>query len=232
METPATDDPIFTALAGRDEANTAIKDHDPDVAAELYTTNGDIDRRRLRGVRRRSRYTVELSGGFGGPVGGTDGTAGAYTPDGFAFQDSDADIETEFQDNLQFALDLARSAQDPDDPVSHIGNRARGFVPTTFDRSYGDPQLVEVNAKRTLGARSAPTGRSSGPTAAAAAACASGRAACATASRASTTTACAPASRTGAQPGQHVRVWFTGRGGRSAPRRSSTRSSPTPAPAR
>ena len=149
METPATDEPIFTALAGRDEANTAIKDHDPDVAAELYTTNGSIDDDAYDAFGTLA-YTVELSGGYGGPVGGTDGTAGAYTPEGFAFQDSDADIETEFQDNLQFALDLARSAQDPDDPVSHIGNRAPRFVPTTFDRSYGDPQLVEVNAKRTL----------------------------------------------------------------------------------
>src|SRR3712207_8878841 len=53
---------------------------------------------------------------------------------GFAFQDSDAAIETEFRDNLGFALDLARSARDPDDPVSHIGNRAPAFVPTASPR--------------------------------------------------------------------------------------------------
>ena len=147
VETRATDDPIFEALAGRDEANTAIKDHDPDLGAELYTTNGDLTDDALESFGTLA-YTVELSGGFGGAVGGTDGTHGAYTPGGFAFQDSEADIETEFQDNLQFALDLARSARDPDDPVSHIGNTAPAFVPTEFRQSNGDPQLVEVNAKK------------------------------------------------------------------------------------
>ncbi len=149
VETPSTDDPLFTALAGSDESRPAVKDHDPDLSAELYTTNGDLVDDVYSNFGTLA-YTVELSGGYGGPVGGTNGTAGAYTPSGFAFQDDDAAIETEFQDNLQFALDLARSARDPDDPVSHLGNEAPDFVPTTFDTSHGDPQLVEVNAKKAL----------------------------------------------------------------------------------
>ena len=56
-----------------------------------------------------------------------------------------------FEENLAFALDLARSTRDPDDPISHIGNSAPDFVPNAFPTSSGDPQTVEVNAKRALG---------------------------------------------------------------------------------
>ncbi|HET6549564.1 MAG TPA: hypothetical protein VFG79_13960, partial [Solirubrobacter sp.] len=72
-------------------------------------------------------------------------------PGGFVFQDSEAAVEREFQINLQFALDLARSAENPGRPTSHIGNEAPDFVPHEFATSYGDPQTVEVNANRDLG---------------------------------------------------------------------------------
>jgi hypothetical protein len=150
VETQATDNPLLEALAGHDENKPAIEDYDPDLSAELYTVNGDITDDALEHLGTQA-YTVELSGGSGPPVGGTDGSHPNYRPAGFAFQDSEADVQEVFEENLNFALDLAKSAKDPDDPVSHIGNTAPDFVPSSFDVSHGDPQLLEVNAKKSLG---------------------------------------------------------------------------------
>ena len=75
-------------------------------------------------------------------------------------------MQEEFLRNLPFADSVARSAVDPDDPVSAVGldNEAlyvdsadpykRGVPGTqlSFAYSYGDPQPVAVNAKRSLGA--------------------------------------------------------------------------------
>ena len=66
----------------------------------------------------------------------------------FEFQDAEADIEAEFQRNILFALDLAHSAARPGEPVSHLGNGVRDFEVDDFAISYGDPQSVEVDAKR------------------------------------------------------------------------------------
>jgi hypothetical protein len=124
---------------------------DPEVSAQLYTTNGDITGDALKNFKTQS-YTVELDGGTGGAVGGTDGSTATFTPGGFVFQDSEADVQAEFEKNLPFAMDLARSATHPDDPTSHLGNAAPAMVPAKFVTSYGNPQTVEVNAKRSLGA--------------------------------------------------------------------------------
>ena len=150
VETPATDAPIYRALGG-DSDRPAVPGFDPEVSAQLYTTNGDItdDSQHTRGIL---AYTVELSGGSGPGVGGTDGSDPNFTPGGFVFQDDDAAIQAEFEKNLQFALDLARSADDPDEPNSHLGNEAPALVPTTFTTSNGSPQTVEVNARKSLGA--------------------------------------------------------------------------------
>jgi hypothetical protein len=146
VETEATDAPLMKALAGDDD-KPAVPGFDPDVSAELYTTNGDVtgDAYNSWGTQ---AYTVELDGGTGPDVGGT---AGAFAPNGFIFQDDETAVQAEFAKNLDFALDLAKSAKRPDQPVSHLGNTAPDFVPTTFSISHGDPQTVEVNAKRSLG---------------------------------------------------------------------------------
>jgi hypothetical protein len=149
VETPATDAPLMEALAGTDR-RPAIERFDPDVSAELYTTNGDITDHTYKRYGTQA-YTVELDAGSGPPVGGTQGDDSSFAPDGFVYQDSEADVQAVFENNLAFALDLARSAPDPDDPVSHLGNEAPDFVTTTFATSFGDPQTVEVNAKRELG---------------------------------------------------------------------------------
>jgi Zinc carboxypeptidase/Immune inhibitor A peptidase M6 len=150
VETPSTDTPLMASLAGDDD-NPAVPGFDPDVSAELYTTNGDVTDD-LYGAFNTLAYTVELDGGTGGAVGGTDGSdPNAYTPGGFVFQDKESDIAAEARKNFAFAIDLARSADDPANPSSHLGNTAPDLVPTTFPISYGDPQTVEVNAKRELG---------------------------------------------------------------------------------
>jgi hypothetical protein len=149
VETLATDGPLFTALAG-DDRKPAIPNYDPDVSAELYTVNGDITDNSLEKYGTQA-VTVELEGGSGPAVGGTQGDDNSFAPNGFVFQDSEAEVARVFQDNLQYALDLAKSAPDPDDPVSHLGNTAPNFVPTAFEVSTGSPQVVEVNAKRALG---------------------------------------------------------------------------------
>ncbi len=149
VETEATDAPLLTALAG-DDRDPAIEGFDPDVSAELYTTNGDITDDALKTYGTQA-YTVELSGGEGPDVGGTSSSGEAFSPGGFVFQDDEAAVRAEFRKNLGFALDLAKSAGDPANPHSHLGNTAPDFVPTTFPISYGDPQTVEVNAKREVG---------------------------------------------------------------------------------
>jgi hypothetical protein len=162
VETPATDSPLLAALAGDDD-NPAVAGFDPDVSAELYITNGDVTDDALT-TSQSMPYTVELDGGTGDPVGGTDGSDPNYKPNGFVFQDSEAEIQAEFEKNLAFALDLAKSAKDPDDATSHLGNEVPDMVPTTFDTSDGAPQTVEVNARRSLGAVSAKWSINGGPT--------------------------------------------------------------------
>ena len=152
VETYGGDTPLMEALAGTDRA-PAVAGYDPDVGGELYTTNGEItDTMYLQ--EDVMGYTVELDGGAGTPVGGTTTTGNAYgsNPNGFVFQDREADVQDVFARNLPFMLDLARSAPTPDQPVSHLNPVVPDLVPVTFPTSYGDPQTVEVNVKRSLGA--------------------------------------------------------------------------------
>jgi len=151
VQTPSRDDPIYIALSGTD-ADPAIKGFDPDVSAELYTTNGEFTDW-AHGDENTLAWTPELSEGCRGC--------------GFVFPDDENRVRAEFVDNLPFALDVARSAGDPDDPRSHLGNETEPFYLETvsadperannplsdlrFRHSYGDPQPVEILAKRELG---------------------------------------------------------------------------------
>jgi len=151
--TPTADNAIFTALAG-DDVNSAIADRepdtedgpgeitgnrfDPDVGAELYITNGDTNDYAYRDKDILS-YTPE----------GTE--ADDVNVSGFEFADDEAAIEAEFQRHRRFSLDLVRSAADPANPSSHLGNTAENFYVDSFRDSYGDPQPVQVTAKRSLG---------------------------------------------------------------------------------
>jgi Zinc carboxypeptidase len=157
--TPSADDPIYVALSGTDD-DPAIEDFNPGVGADLYTTNGEFTDW-AHGEEGVLAWTPELSEGCEGQ------------PDcnnGFEFPDDEALIQAEFERNLPFALNVARSADDPDDPASHMALDTAGLYvneaaidpwktnwPTSDLRvqsSYGggSTQPVEVLAKRDIGA--------------------------------------------------------------------------------
>ncbi|MGH2994902.1 MAG: M14 family metallopeptidase [Gaiellaceae bacterium] len=154
VQTPSADDPIYVALTGTDD-NPAVVDFNPGVGADLYTTNGEYTDF-AHGTMGALAWTPELS----------EGCVGC----GFVFPDNEALIQAEFQKNLDFAVRVARSAPDPDDPVSHAGIDTKEFYldvadidpwksnnPASdldVDISYGGgaAQPVEVLAKRSLGA--------------------------------------------------------------------------------
>jgi Zinc carboxypeptidase/Immune inhibitor A-like, MAM domain len=152
VQTPTADDPIYVAMSGTD-AKPAIPGFDPGVGADLYITNGTTDDY-AHAVTDALGWTPELSEGCDGC--------------GFVFPDDEALIEAEFQKNLPFALDVARSAPNPAQPVSHLGNTTKPFYldvsaldpekthnPMSdfrFSVSHGDPQPVQVLARRSLGA--------------------------------------------------------------------------------
>jgi hypothetical protein len=152
VQTPTADDPIYVALSGTD-ANPAIPGYDPGVGADLYITNGTTDDY-AHAATNTLGWTPELSEGCDGC--------------GFVFPDNEALIQAEFEKNLPFALDVAKSAPNPAQPVSHLGNTTQPFYldisaidpektnnPLSdfrFSVSYGDPQPVQVLARRSLGA--------------------------------------------------------------------------------
>ena len=133
-----------------DDADPAVPGYDPDISAELYTTNGDID-----GHMQEEYGTLGVT-----PEMCTCETASdkydddVWSPDdcesGFTFPDDEPLIQHEFENNIPFALAVALSAADPDDPVSVVGLDTPNFVVDTFTVSYGDPQQVAVTAKQAL----------------------------------------------------------------------------------
>ncbi len=149
VSTPSPDDVIAAAMAG-DDANPAVPGYDPDISAELYTTNGETDGHasNQHGIL---AFTPEMS---------TCQTASAVDPDDqwlpedcvsvFNFPDDEGLIQAEFAKNIPFALSVAKSAQDPDDPVSVVGMKAADLVADPFEVSYGTTQPVAVTAKRAL----------------------------------------------------------------------------------
>ncbi len=152
LQEPSADDPIYIALQGTD-ANPAIPGFDPGVGGDLYITNGETTDY-AHAVQGTLAWTPELEEGCDGC--------------GFIFPDDEALIQAEFEKNLPFALDVAKSAPNPANPVSHLGNTTQPFYLETssldpekwgnpmtdfrFSVSYGDPQEVRVLARRSLGA--------------------------------------------------------------------------------
>ncbi len=208
---PTADDPIYFALSGNLD-RPAIEGFHPGLSSDvLYVTNGEAnDFMHKRGGA--LAWTPELSPGC--------------PTCGFVFPDDPALVQEEFERNLPFAESVANSAADPDDPKSSLGIQTKPFyirsddpykrgIPGAnfaFQYSYGDPQPVQVLAKRALGAvtvryqinggpvRSAPTSEWTGGE------------------------KYKPAARyyhvmrgmvTGTSPGDQVKVWFEG-GGRQS----------------
>jgi murein tripeptide amidase MpaA len=148
---PTADDPIYFALSGNLD-RPAIEGFHPGLSSDvLYVTNGEAnDFMHKRGGA--LAWTPELSPGC--------------PTCGFVFPDDPALVQEEFERNLPFAESVANSAADPDDPKSSLGIKTKPFyirsddpykrgVPGAnfaFRYSYGDPQPVQVLAKRALGA--------------------------------------------------------------------------------
>ncbi|MET9314829.1 M14 family zinc carboxypeptidase [Kribbella sp. NPDC003505] len=149
VSTPTPDDVIAEAQAG-DDAQPAVPGYDPDISAELYTTNGETDGH-VTDTYGTMAFTPEMS---------TCQTVSAADPNDqwlpedcvsvFSFPDDEGLIQAEFAKNIPFALSVAKSAQDPDDPVSVVGRKAADLVADPFTVSYGTTQPVAVIAKRAL----------------------------------------------------------------------------------
>ncbi|WP_139416207.1 M14 family metallopeptidase [Agromyces laixinhei] len=152
VATPSPDDVLYEAMVG-DDANPAIPGFDPDISAELYTTNGDTDSH-MQEAYGTLGFTPEMT---------TCETVSDSVPDdewlaedcqsGFNFPDDEDLIQAEFEKNVPFALAVAESALDPNDPVSVVDREAADFKVDSFTVSYGDPQPVAVIAKRDLTAK-------------------------------------------------------------------------------
>lgn len=138
-QTRTADDPIFTALAGT-LADPAVPGFTPMLSAGLYITNGETcDYAHAQAGT--LCFTPELSTPPPGSGGGT-----------FEFPDNEALIQAEFQKNLPFALDIARTAQEPEAPSSHLAGRSAAAIQVdAFGASYGSPQPVQANVQRRLG---------------------------------------------------------------------------------
>ncbi|HEX8628527.1 MAG TPA: M14 family zinc carboxypeptidase, partial [Catenuloplanes sp.] len=149
VSTPTPDDVIYQAMAG-DDANPAVPGYDPDISAELYTTNGDTD----------SHATVRYGTLGFTPEMSTCQAASASVPDdewepadcvsGFIFPDDERLIAAEVAKNIPFALSVAKSAKDPANPVSVLGRTTPDFVVDAFDVSYGSRQQVAATVKRSV----------------------------------------------------------------------------------
>ncbi len=149
--TPTADDPIFYALSGNRD-KPAIEGFAPGQSADvLYVTNGEM---------------TDWANSAAGTIAWTPELEPGCPTCGFVFPDDEALVQAEFQKNLPFILDVAKSAPDPAHPVSHLGLEARPLVVKsddtykaglpmsnfTFPYSYGDPQEVRVDALRSAGA--------------------------------------------------------------------------------
>ena len=152
IATPTADDPIYFALSGNLD-RPAIPGFHPGLSSDvLYVTNGETTDY-AHAATGALAWTPELGDGC---------------PDsdcGFVFPDDEAAVQAEFERNLPFALSVANSAEDPEDPDSSLGIETKPFYIRSddpykaglpganfaFQYSYGDPQPVQVLARRSLG---------------------------------------------------------------------------------
>ncbi|MFJ9036473.1 M14 family zinc carboxypeptidase [Streptomyces sp. NPDC102406] len=151
VATPTPDDVLYRALAGT-PGNSAITGYHPQVSSELYTTNGEADGHAAN-VNGISMFTPEMS---------TCQTASNVDPNDawrpqdcasiFTFPDDEKLIQAEFAKNVPFALSVAETASHPDQPSSAVGLEAPDFTPATFPTSYarGGDQEVSVVARKSV----------------------------------------------------------------------------------
>jgi hypothetical protein len=205
---PTMDDPIYYALSGNLDT-PAIAGYHPGLSSDvLYSTNGE-ENDYGHAAAGALTWTPELSPGC--------------PTCGFVFPDDEDLVQAEFERNLPFARSVADSAADPANPKSSLGIATKPFYVKsddaykdglpganfTFAYSYGDPQPVQVLAKRSLGEVTLRYSINGGPT------------------QSAPTTEWVPTGRytpaavyyhqmrgvvTGTDPGDDVTVWFEGGG--------------------
>jgi Zinc carboxypeptidase/Immune inhibitor A peptidase M6 len=147
VSTPTPDDALYEVMAG-DDATPAVPGYDPDISAELYTTNGETTEH-AQHTYGTLAFTPEMS--TCETAANSDPNDGVEPEDCgsvFEFPDDEALVQAEFEKNIPFAIATAQSAPDPDNPVSVVGRQVPDFVIDPFDVSYGDPQPVAVIARR------------------------------------------------------------------------------------
>ncbi|WP_421106800.1 M14 family zinc carboxypeptidase [Streptomyces sp. NEAU-S77] len=154
VATPTPDDVLYKALAGTPE-HSAIPGYHPQVSSELYTTNGEADGHAAN-VNGMMMFTPEMS---------TCQTASTIDPNDawqprdcasvFTFPDDEKLIQQEFAKNIPFALSVAETARHPDQPSSSVGMTAPDFTPDAFTTSYarGAAQDVSVTARKSVRAK-------------------------------------------------------------------------------
>ncbi|MQA24036.1 MAG: zinc carboxypeptidase [Micromonosporaceae bacterium] len=149
VSTPTPDDIVYQALAGDDE-HPGVPGYDPDLSAELYTTNGETTEH-LHEKYGALAFTPEMS---------TCQTASASDPDDawepqdcasiFTFPEDENLIRAEYEKNLPFALNTAKATHHPDSP-NGVGGPTPDFVTDEFAVSHGEStQSVAVDARRGL----------------------------------------------------------------------------------
>ncbi|MEU6993647.1 M14 family zinc carboxypeptidase [Streptomyces sp. NPDC046465] len=151
VATPTPDDVLYRALNGTPE-KPAVPGYHPQIASELYTTNGEADGH-AGNVNGISMFTPEMS---------TCQTASNIDPNDvwkpedcasvFTFPDDEKLIQQEFAKNVPFALAVAETALHPDQPVSVTGIEAPDFTPDAFATSYarGGDQEAAVIARKSV----------------------------------------------------------------------------------
>jgi hypothetical protein len=153
VATPSPDDLLHIAVNGTDD-NPAVPGYDPDISAELYTTNGDTTDHAAEAYGQMA-YTPELDTCESAEdIFPDDEFGDSYCEDegrsGFEFPDDEALIQAVFEKNLPYALSVAVSAHDPTNPDTSetTGLEPPNFQVDAFEVSYGDPQVVAVETKR------------------------------------------------------------------------------------
>lgn len=148
--TRSPDDVVHDALVG-DIDHPAVPGSTPELGAQLYTTNGETD-----GQTDNTYGTLTIT-----PEMATCQQAAGYDPDddvnpedcgsSFEFPDNEPLVQREFDQNLPFALSIAKSAHTPDNPVSSVGRRTADFEPDAFTTSFGTSQQVASVIRRSIG---------------------------------------------------------------------------------
>ena len=144
----STDDSFFKAITGT-YGDAAVDPYISQRSSDLYVTNGETTEHAYTQYQALA-WTPELDEcGTGGGIG---------CQSNFVFPDEEDKVQGVFLKNLDFALNVAVSAKDPEEPRNSDSNpstyRVKATVdiePTPMQVSYGSAQTLEAITKKSLG---------------------------------------------------------------------------------